>query len=252
MKAATAVKASREKPAKPAKPAKPVKAAKPEAAPAPLFESGGYRFAPNLVTLSAPLTAGAEAVRALRTHILSQHVNLGRRSLAICGASAGVGCSFVAANLAVALAQIGLKTLLVDGDLREPGLDQFIIPPTAPRGLAACLADTESQVSDYVDEEVVPNLSVLYAGASAQNPQELLARDWFEDVSNLCLREHDMTIFDTPPANSFSDARRIADVAGSALIVARRNKTLVADLKILVDQLTDDGVTVIGALMNAD
>ena len=98
----------------------------------------------------------------------------------------------------------------------------------------------------------MPNLSVLYAGASAQNPQELLARDWFEDVSNLCLREHDMTIFDTPPANSFSDARRIADVAGYALIVARRNKTLVADLKILVDQLTDDGVTVIGALMNAD
>ena len=56
----------------------------------------------------------------------------------------------------------------MDGDLREPGLDQFIIPPTAPRGLAACLADTESQVSDYVDEEVVPNLSVLYAGASAR------------------------------------------------------------------------------------
>jgi capsular exopolysaccharide synthesis family protein len=246
MKAATAVKAPQEKPAKSVKPAKPEMALQSH------VESGAYRIAPSVVTLSAPLTAGAEAVRALRTHILSQHVNVGRRSLAICGASAGVGCSFVAVNLAVALAQVGLKTMLIDGDLREPSLDQFIIPPTPPRGLTACLLDPESQVSDFVDEEVVPNLSVLYGGSPAQNAQELLARDWFEDVSNLCLREHDVTIFDTPPANTFSDARRIADIAGYALIVARRNRTLVADLKILVDQLTDDGVTVIGTLMNAD
>jgi protein-tyrosine kinase len=92
----------------------------------------------------------------------------------------------------------------------------------------------------------------MYAGAATPSAQELLGRDWFEEVMNLCLREYEITIVDTPPANICSDARRVSDIAGYSLIVARRNKSLVADLKTLVDQLTDDGVTVVGALMNAD
>jgi protein-tyrosine kinase len=218
----------------------------------PKFEEKGYSFSPSLVTLAAPLSAGAEAIRALRTHILSQHVHAGRRALAICGASAGVGCSFVAANLAVAFAQIGIKTLLVDADLREPSIDKFIVPPSTPPGLAACLMAPDSQASDYMDEYLLPNLSVMYAGPATPSAQELLGRDWFEEIMNLCLREYEITIIDTPPANTCSDARRVSDIAGYSLIVARRNKTLVADLKTLVDQLTDDGVTVVGALMNAD
>jgi capsular exopolysaccharide synthesis family protein len=177
---------------------------------------------------------------------------VGRRSLAICGPSLGVGCTFVAANLAVALAQVGVKTLLIDADLRQPQMDKFIIPPAPPRGLAACLADPDAQVGDFIEEDVLPNLSMIYAGSAAQNPQELLAREWFGDVMNLCLREYEMTIVDTPPANTCSDARRISELAGYSLLVARRNKSLVADLKVLVDQLTDDGVSVIGAVMNAD
>jgi protein-tyrosine kinase len=163
-----------------------------------------------------------------------------------------VGCSFVAANLAVGFAQIGIKTLLVDADLREPSIDKLIIPPTTPPGLAACLMAPDSQASDYIDEYLLPNFSVMYAGAATPAAQELLGRDWFEEVMNLCLREYEITIIDTPPANTCSDARRVSDIAGYSLIVARRNKTLVADLKTLVDQLTDDGVTVVGALMNAD
>jgi len=216
------------------------------------IEEKGYTFSRNLVTLAAPLSAGAEAIRALRTHILSQHVHAGRRALAICGASAGVGCSFVAANLAVAFAQIGLKTLLIDADLREPSIDKLIVPAATPQGLAACLVASDSQVGDYIDEDILPNLSVMYAGAATPSAQELLGRDWFEEVMNLCLREFEITLIDTPPANTCSDGRRVSDIAGYSLIVARRNRSLVADLRTLVDQLTDDGVTVVGALMNAD
>ena len=216
------------------------------------FSEGGYTFSPSLVTLANPLSTGAEAIRAVRTHILSQHIHAGRRALAICAPGIDVGCTFVAVNLAVALAQVGIKTLLMDGDLRQPSIDKFIIPSAPPQGLNACLANPGTRVSEYVDENLLPNLSVLYAGAAAHNAQELLARDWFEDVMNLCLREYDITIIDTPPANTCADARRISDLAGYSLLVARRNKSLVADLKILIDQLMDDEVTVIGALMNAD
>ncbi len=83
-----------------------------------------YALSPTLVVNSAPSGGSAEAIRALRTHLMAQHLQEGRRALAVCAASRGVGCSFVAANLALALSQIGVKTLLVDADLRAPKLDE--------------------------------------------------------------------------------------------------------------------------------
>lgn len=208
---------------------------------------------PRLVTLSTPMSGGAESIRALRTHVLGQHLQAGRRALAMCAPSLDVGCTFVAANLAVAIAQVGVKTLLIDADLRNPGI-QEIIPPAATTsgGLAACLSDSGGRIGDFIDDDVLPNLSVMYAGAAAGHAQELLARDWFEEVMNHCMRDHEFTIIDTPPANICADARRISHVAGYSLVVARRNKSLVADVRTLVEQLLDDHVRVIGTLMNAD
>jgi len=91
---------------------------------------------PSLVTLSDPLGPAAEAIRALRTHIQSQHLQEGRRGLAICGVSAGHGCTFVASNLAVALSQIGVATLLIDANLREPGVDKLLPAPAPWAGCA--------------------------------------------------------------------------------------------------------------------
>lgn len=223
-----------------------------EVAASPKATRAAAAFSPALVTLHAPLSPGAEAIRALRSHVLTQHIQAGRRGLAVCGPSLNVGCSFVSANLAVALAQVGLNTLLVDGDLRLPTLQQ-LLPPRGPNGgLAACLATHEGLVGDFVDADVLPNLSVLYAGQVALNSQELLARERFEEVMNQCLRDYDITIVDTPPANTSADARRISNVVGYALVVARRNKSLVADVKTLVEQLIDDHAVVIGTVMNAD
>ncbi len=64
----------------------------------------------------------SESLRALRTHVMARHVSEGHRALAVCAASKGSGCTFVAANLAAALSQIGVNTLLLDADLRSPGV----------------------------------------------------------------------------------------------------------------------------------
>ncbi len=220
--------------------------------PTRLRAAGPPAISPMLSTLSQPLSTAAEAIRSLRTHVLSQHIQAGRRGLAICGPSIDVGCTYVAANLAVALAQIGLKTLLVDGDLRAPGIDKLIPPRTATGGLSACLHATDSPIGDYIDADLLPNLSVFFAGDASLNAHELLAREWFGDVMHQCLRDFDITIVDTPPANTSADVRRISNVIGYGLIVARRHKSLVSDVRVLVEQLIDDHATVIGTVMNAD
>lgn len=209
-----------------------------------------FSFSETLVTLSDPSGQSAEYVRALRTHVMAQHVEAGRRALAICEASPKLGATFVATNLAVALAQAGVKTLLIDGNLRSPTLQHVIRPPREMAGLRECLSTAGSVSGDHVQNDVLPNLSIMFAGAAAHNAQELLARGAFEQIINSCLRDFTMTIIDTAPANSCADALRIASVAGYSLIVSRRHRGLVGDAKTLAGQLRANHSTVLGAVMN--
>lgn len=213
-------------------------------------QRGPYAFADTLVTLSDPTGRGAEYIRALRTHIMAQHVEAGRRALTICEAAPKLGATFVAANLAVALAQAGVKTLLIDGNLRSPTLQHVIRPAREMTGLRECLSTGATTPGDYVQNDVLPNLSVMFAGGTAQNAQELLASASFEDMINACLRDFTMTVIDTPPANSCADTLRLASVAGYSLIVSRRNKGLVSDAKVLAGQLIANRSTLLGAVMN--
>jgi len=213
-------------------------------------QRGPYAFSESLVTLSDPTGRGAEYIRALRTHVMSQHVEAGRRALAICEAAPKLGATFVATNLAVALAQAGVKTLLIDGNLRSPTLQHVIRPARELSGLRECLSTGAVAPGDYVQGDVLPNLSVMFAGGAAHNAQELLARGAFEQMINACLRDFTMTILDTPPANSCADALRLASVAGYSLIVSRRNRGLVSDAKVLAGQLRANHSTLLGAVMN--
>lgn len=205
-----------------------------------------------LPTLFKPTSEKAEAVRVLRTHVMARHVQEGHRALAICSASSNVGCTFVAVNLATSLSQIGINTLLIDANLRQPAVDKIFHLETPRAGLQQCLMQADPNFSEYIEADVLPSLSVMFAGGSAPNAQELLANDHFHYLMNSCLRDFDATIVDTPPANSCSDARRISNVVSYSLIVARRNKSFVNDIKILAEQLRGDRATVIGTVLNDD
>lgn len=210
-----------------------------------------YSFSSDVVMISDPTGPRTEALRALRTNIVAQHVDDGRRGLAICAASAGVGASFIAVNLAVALAQIGVKTLLIDGDLRRPAIDRFIVPPSGVRSLSQYLEHNgDHDIGVDIQVDVLENLSVIYAGGSAPNAQELLASARFGILMERCLRDFDLTIIDTPPANSCADARRISNLVGYSLIVAKRHESYVADIAALSSQLAEDRAKVIGTVMN--
>jgi len=212
-------------------------------------QARSYACSNTLVALAREPSGTAESIRALRTHIMAQHVQEGRRALAVCAATAGVGCTFVASNLAVALSQIGVKTLLIDVNMRQPSVDRLFQPSHEVQGLQQCLMATDAAFGDYIDEEIIPDLSIMYAGGVAPNPQELLATDRFSELMNFCLRDYDMTIIDTPPANSCSDVHRVSTVVGYAMIVTRRDKTRVSDLKTLVSELREDRARVVGTVM---
>ena len=208
-----------------------------------------FHIANSVSVLNDPGSTRAESIGVLRAQILGQHVRHGRRALAMCATQAGVGCTQTAVELAVALAQAGLKTLLIDADMRRPAVDQHIVPSRRLPGLVQYLQDGELTPADVIQMDVVPNLSVLYAGGSMAAPQEGLARSRFHDLVDRCMRDFEITIIDTPPSNASADARRVAFVAGYAAIVAGRNRTFVHDIEVLMEELRTDRTTLIGTVM---
>lgn len=209
-----------------------------------------YRFSKLLASLAHPGSVSAESIGALRTHILAQHMRGGRRSLAICAPSAGVGCSYLASSLAVAMSQAGVKTLLIDANMREPGVSSYIQPESEAPGLLQCLGEDAINFGDAIRAEVLPGLSVMYSGGTTNQPQELLASPEFKSLVDVCLRDFDLTIVDTPPANICADGRSIAAVLRYAMVVAKRDSTLVSDVRQVVDDLRADKVNVIGTFLN--
>ncbi len=204
----------------------------------------------ELLVQSDPASPRAETLRLLRTQIIAQHVGAGRRAFAVCGATDGSGATFIAANLAAALSQVGIKTLLVDANLRNPRIDAvFGIDPNAP-GLSTYLSLEVNRPERVVYANVLPNLSVVPAGPPVARPQELLSGARFRNGVDILLRQHDVAIFDTPATNENSDALTVAAVLGYALIVARKNHAYVKDVQTLASQLTASRATVIGSVLN--
>jgi capsular exopolysaccharide synthesis family protein len=180
---------------------------------------------------------------------MARHVSEGHRALAVCAASRGSGCTFVATNLAAALSQIGVNTLLLDADLRSPGVGATLGLEWTKPDLRTALS-TPIDFNDCIERNVAPGLSVLIPAGPAPNAQELLASARFKSLMDFCLREFDATIVDTPPANQYSDARRVSTVVGYSLIVAHRNISHVSDIKALAEHLQGDHAQVIGTVLN--
>jgi protein-tyrosine kinase len=212
--------------------------------------SFSYELSPDLVTLSDTRLAEAEAIRTARTHIIARHLQDGRRGLALCAPAAGVGCTFSAVNLAVALSQVGIATLLIDADMRAPQVESFINPGRSTAGLRQCLAADNMRPGDYVHHEVLSNLSIMYAGGVALNAQELLAGENFRKLIERCLRDFECTIIDTPPADELSDALRIGAVIVYTVLVARANSSRSSAISLLAQKLQEDGAEVVGTILN--
>lgn len=204
----------------------------------------------EIVVLSDPASPRAESLRLLRTQIIAQHVGAGRRAFAVTGATDGSGVTFIAANLAAALSQVGIKTLLVDANLRNPRQDAvFGIDPNGP-GLSTYLALQANRPERVVYSNVLPNLSVVPAGPPVARPQELLSGARFRTGVDILLRQFDVAVFDTPATNENADALTVAGVLGYALVVARRDHSFVKDVQTLSAQLAASRATVIGAVLN--
>jgi receptor protein-tyrosine kinase len=214
---------------------------------------GQTAFDPQLVAACKPFSRVGESLRVVRSQLMLRWFNSDaqRKVLTVVGAGRGAGRSFAAANLAIVFAQQGQRTLLIDGDLRaEPGRGQQALFKLAKGvGLSGILAGRATlDVAQTVPG--LPGLTVLPAGAQPPNPQELLGRSAFAQLLLNASAQFDVVLIDTPCGTAYSDGEIIAARAGAAVLVARRNQTLVPEARELGTRLQDGGVALVGVVIN--
>lgn len=205
---------------------------------------------PELVALNQPFGVQAEGFRAIRSQIMMRLFNEGqeRRAIAVVSPDSGDGKTYFAANLAVVLAQLGGRTLLVDADMRGPRQHAvFGIDNNA--GLSGILSGrAESKVIQQVPG--VASLFVLPVGITPPNPLELVERPAFGLLIRELLSKFDYVVVDTPAAIYGSDSAVIAARCGAALVVARQNKAQVASLQDMIANLSETPAKLVGVVYN--
>lgn len=206
-------------------------------------------FSPELALAYAPFGDRAEAFRRLRSQLNLRLFGLeDATALAVAGLDRGDGCSYVAANLAVAFSQLGVRTLLVDANLREPRQHR-IFGLAQRQGLADVLAGRRG--TEVIAEiGVFGNLAVLPAGTVPPNPQELLDRPAFAALLRECGRIYPVVIVDTPAANRYADTQIIAANTRHVLLVVRKHQTRMRDLEAVKAHLIDARVEWVAAVFN--
>ncbi|MBV8648443.1 polysaccharide biosynthesis tyrosine autokinase [Paludibacterium sp.] len=207
------------------------------------------RINPELVTLTHPFSPQAEAFRATRSQLMMRFYNgTEPQALAVVSPASGDGKTYFCANLAVSLAQLGGRTLLVDADLRGPRQHE-LFGLNNSEGLSAVLS---GRATGQVIQQIatVPSLFVMPVGVTPPNPLELVERPAFGLLMREFLTKFDHVIVDTPAASFGADSHVVAARCGAALVIARRNETRVAALQELVATFEQSPAKLLGVIVN--
>ncbi len=177
---------------------------------------------PDLITLAHPRSPASEAYRALRTNLIFSSIDESLRTLVVTSPAPEEGKSTVLANLAVAFAQGGKKTILVDCDLRRPRQHEIWGIEQEP-GLTTMVLE-KLRRPPLVDAGV-ENLHLLPSGPQPPIPADLLGSARMDAIVEQLKKEAEVVLFDAPPVIAVTDATLLAAKLDGVLLVMRAGST---------------------------
>ncbi len=193
----------------------------------------------------------SESIRNLRTMVDFAEVGSKSKSVIISSSVQGEGKSYVAGNLAVAIAQAGEKVLIVDGDLRRSNMHKVFRVSNA-KGLSDFLGggrNTED-ILPLIQPTEVKNLSILTCGPRPPNPAELLNTPRLSAFLTWAQANYDRVVVDCPPMFPISDALLWGKYINNCIFVAAFGKTRVPLIKTAIKRFAASGLKVLGAVVN--
>ncbi|RPI76681.1 MAG: polysaccharide biosynthesis tyrosine autokinase [Desulfobacteraceae bacterium] len=229
------------------------------------IRSSPFLHSIHLITHFSPKSMMAESFRALRTNIQFKDTEKQIKTIAITSTSPQEGKTVISINLAITMAQAGLKTLLIGSDMRKPMLAKMFGVEEAP-GLTDILLgnypwrDTVKSITDVIMgkmtlEEVMltpglDNLHVITGGTIPPNPAELIESKHLTEFIAEAKNEYDLILFDSPPIVSTADAVILGAKVDGVLLVYRVGAVSKNLLKRSSSQLTQVNSHIMGVVLN--
>lgn len=202
----------------------------------------------RLVLAHYPYHPRSEKIRMLRTELLLRHEHTEHANVVtMLSPSSGDGRSQLAAELAIAFAQLGRPTLLVDADLRHPQ-QHVLFNADNSHGLSQALAREQTPRLQTVAG--LPALYLLTAGSLPPNPLELLSDRCFEGMVDEWRQKFQFVVLDTPPVDTYADGLAVATITGRILSLSRARHTAYKATRDMMRRLAATQSRVLGAVIN--
>jgi capsular exopolysaccharide synthesis family protein len=199
--------------------------------------------------ISADVSLTSEAFRNLRTMVGFTAASAGESCVLITSTVQEEGKSFVATNMAVVLAQLGQKVLIVDGDLRRPRLHRTLLASNE-KGLSDFLSGIVADPASLVQKSEIPHLDVVTCGPRPPNPAELLNTERLAEFMAWARGRYARVIVDCPPVFPISDILLWSRHVKPVIFVARFRRTRVPLIRTACARLKNSGARILGGVIN--
>jgi len=214
--------------------------------------TNGHEKRIELVAQHLPKSQMSEAFRALRTALLLSQADHPPQVILVTSALPREGKTTAAANLAVTLAQLGDRTLLIDADLRKPGVGRLLnLGSGKYAGLSSYLAGVSSLDLVTIQHPAIPNLSAIPTGPLPPNPADLLSSHKLTDAIAELRTKFKFIVIDSPPIMAATDAVILSVKADGVLLVVRSGETPKEAFTRTRDLLLSVKCHILGVVLNA-
>lgn len=224
------------------------------AAAQPKFSSNGHRNGEaeanptRLITHYDPKSPISESYRTLRTNIQFQKLKDRESAILVTSSAPKEGKSTTIANLAITMAQMGTRTLIVDTDLRRPVIHS-IFGLKKDVGITNYLVGKQN-FDEVIKETQVDNLSLITSGPLPPNPSELLSSDEMDSFIEEAKQKFDIVLFDSPPIIAVTDAAILSTKVDGLVVVVRAHQTERNAIKRAKTLLQNVNANIFGCLLN--
>jgi len=191
----------------------------------------------------------AETYRTMRTAVLFCASKAKSKTILVTSPEAADGKTTVVSNLAIAMAQAGQKTLVLEADFRKPMQSKIFGVNHSDKGLAGVL-DGANELEEVINTTCVPGLDLLTCGKDVANPSETLHSANFAKLMKLLAKQYDRIIVDSPPVLPVTDAQILASICQITILVLRAEKSTRKASRQACDVLLRVGAQIPGVVVN--
>ncbi|HEX9027644.1 MAG TPA: polysaccharide biosynthesis tyrosine autokinase [Anaerolineales bacterium] len=209
----------------------------------------GENYADKLIVARQPMSPIVEAFRVLRMNLQFSELDAPTQTLMVTSPNPLEGKSLTTSNLAVVLAQSGLRVIIVDADLRRPVVHRIFDLPNR-QGLSNAALSGNDSIETFIQTPKIENLRVLTSGPSLPNPAQFLSSGRMKEIIAELKSIADIIVFDSPPCLPVADSTILGTEVDGTILVLAAGRTRTSDALQAADLLRRVHINLIGAVLN--